>query len=139
MTIKTVLTMTLCTPPPNTGSEMTGSVSLTIMLANSNVTRSRCPFFRIGSIFRAYSLCFLNSARQISPRCSEPSYCSPLGGQAHKQTDVFNHKLSLMTIRSATGCTWLAQGYRQTDETKTDTHGVPLMLRTWSCVSSKLM
>jgi hypothetical protein len=44
MTISTVLTMTLCTPPPRIGSEITGSDSLTIIFARRSVTRSKCPF-----------------------------------------------------------------------------------------------
>ena len=67
MTIRTVLTMTLGTPPPRTGSEMTGSVSFTIMFASSSVTRRRCPFLRMGLILLAYSFCFLfRRARQGS-------------------------------------------------------------------------
>lgn len=45
--------------PPRTGSEMIGNVSLTIMLASSRVTRSRCPFERIGFILLAYLRCSL--------------------------------------------------------------------------------
>lgn len=59
MTIKTVLTTTLCTPPPRTGSEMTGRVSLTIMFASRSVTSSKWPFLRMGSIFFAYARCCL--------------------------------------------------------------------------------
>ena len=59
MTMRTVLTTTLCAPPPRTGSEMTGSVSLTIMFASSRVTSRRCPFLRMGLILLAYSFCFL--------------------------------------------------------------------------------
>ena len=58
-TIKTVLTTTLWKPPPRTGSLITGSVSLTIMLASSRVTSSKCPFFLMGLILFAYSFCFL--------------------------------------------------------------------------------
>lgn len=63
MTISTVLAMTLYTPPPSTGSAMTGSDSLTIMLASNKVTSNKCPFFRIGLIFLAYSRCSLDIAR----------------------------------------------------------------------------
>lgn len=59
MTINTVLATTLTTGLSKTGSQMTGSVSLTIILASSKVTRSRCPFLRTGSIFFAYAFCFL--------------------------------------------------------------------------------
>lgn len=48
MTISTVLTTTLCTPPPRTGSDMTGRDSLTIMFARRRVTRRRWPFARMG-------------------------------------------------------------------------------------------
>ena len=64
MTMRTVLTTTLWTPPPRTGSAMTGSVSLTIMFARRSVTRSRCPFLRIGLILFAYSFCFLCTKAQ---------------------------------------------------------------------------
>ena len=43
---------------------MTGSVSLTIMFARRSVTRSRCPFLRIGLILFAYSFCFLRTKAQ---------------------------------------------------------------------------
>lgn len=66
MTMRTVLTTTLCTPPPRIGSEMTGSVSLTIMFASSRVTSSRCPFLRIGLILFAYSFCFLRQDHRQS-------------------------------------------------------------------------
>lgn len=59
MTMSTVLTTTLTMPPPKTGSEMTGRASLTIILANRSVMRSRWPFFRIGRILSAYFLCVL--------------------------------------------------------------------------------
>jgi hypothetical protein len=54
MTIKTVLTTTLCTPPLSTGVAMRGRDSLTIMLARSRVTSSKWPFWRTGLIFAAY-------------------------------------------------------------------------------------
>ena len=41
ITIRTVLTTTLCAPPPRTGSEIMGSVSFTIMLASKSVTKRR--------------------------------------------------------------------------------------------------
>ena len=93
MTMSTVLMTTLSTPPPKTGSEMMGKVSLTTMLAKRREMRRRCPFLRIGMIFSAYLRCLL---------CQE--------------------RVSLRPRRTRGG-----------------THGVPLMLRTWSCVSSKLM
>jgi hypothetical protein len=57
--MRTVLTITPWIPPPRTESEMTGRVSLTIMLPSRSVTSSRCPFFLTGWIFLAYSRCLL--------------------------------------------------------------------------------
>jgi hypothetical protein len=57
MTMRTVETTTLCTPPPRMGSEMTGSVSFTIMLARRSVTSRRWPFLRMGLILFAYIFC----------------------------------------------------------------------------------
>lgn len=54
ITMSTVEMTTACGPPPSTPSAMTGSVSLTIMLANNRVTRRRCPFWRMGLILLAY-------------------------------------------------------------------------------------
>ncbi len=53
MTMRTVLTTTLWTPPPRMGSAITGKVSLTIMFARSSVTSRRCPFLRMGLILFA--------------------------------------------------------------------------------------
>jgi hypothetical protein len=64
MTMRTVETTTLCTPP-RTGSEMIGSVSLTIILARRRVTSSRCPFLRIGLILLAYFFCILSPKLSI--------------------------------------------------------------------------
>jgi hypothetical protein len=50
ITINTVLTTTLCAPPPNTGSAIIGKDSFTIIFARRRVTRRRCPFERMGLI-----------------------------------------------------------------------------------------
>ena len=113
MTMRTVLTTTLCTPPPRTGSAMTGRVSLTIMFARRSVTRRRCPFFRIGLILFAYSFCFLrrNSGRERNvSRGNARAWCV------------------------AATCQWWHRG-----QAGKETHGVPLTLSTLSCVSSRLM
>jgi hypothetical protein len=89
MTMSTVDTTTLWTPPPRTGSAMTGSVSLVIMFASRSVTSSRWPFcasavslhkrwlaeraaprhrtLRMGSICAAYLRCWLRG--DVSARC----------------------------------------------------------------------
>ena len=115
MTMRTVLTTTLCTPPPRTGSEMTGSVSFTIMFARRSVTRSRCPFLRMGLILLAYSFCFLRGA---APNGNEMRMTVAI-------TVAVSHNLELVARKPGV---W-----------REGTHGVPLTLSTFSCVSSRLI